>query len=70
MNKTLWIHDKNDKITPLSDVEPLMHKNLSHIEYMITSGLGHSRIYKEEEVIEKLVTFLNSESESMDVPNV
>ena len=70
MNKTLWIHDKNDKITPLSDVEPLMDKKLSHIEYMITSGLGHSRIYKEEEVIEKLVTFLNSESESMEVPNV
>jgi hypothetical protein len=70
VNKTLWIHDKNDKITPLDDVEPLMEKQLPHIEYMITSGLGHSRIYKEEHVIEKVVAFLNSESESMVVPNV
>ena len=49
---------------------PLMDKQLPHIEYMITSGLGHSRIYKEELVIEKVVTFLNSDSETMEVSNV
>ena len=69
-NKTLWIHDKNDKITPLADVLPLMEKQLPHIEYLITSELGHSRIYKEEYVIEKVVEFLSSGSETKEDANV
>ena len=59
-NKILWIHDQNDKITPLKDVQPLIEENPSHIEFVITSGLGHSRIYKEEKVIDKVVDFLNN----------
>ena len=59
-NKILWAHDKKDKITPLSDVLPLIDQNLGHIEFFITTGYGHSRIYKEEIVIEKVVDFLNN----------
>lgn len=59
-NKILWVHDQNDKITPLADVQPLIDQHPSHVEFVITSGLGHSRIYKEEKVIEKVVNFLNA----------
>jgi pimeloyl-ACP methyl ester carboxylesterase len=57
-NKILWVHDKNDKITPLSDMEPLMNDQLSHVEFIITEGFGHSRIYKEKEVIGSVIAFL------------
>lgn len=59
-NKILWVHDQNDKITPLSDVQPLIDQHPSHVEFVITNGLGHSRIYKEEKVIDKVVDFLNA----------
>lgn len=59
-NKILWVHDQNDKITPLSDVQPLIDKHPRHVEFVITNGLGHSRIYKEEKVIDRVVDFLNT----------
>ncbi|MEN9951981.1 MAG: hypothetical protein RLZZ520_249 [Bacteroidota bacterium] len=58
-NQILWVHDQNDKITPLADVQPLIDQQPSHVEFVITNGLGHSRIYKEEKVIDKVVDFLN-----------
>jgi pimeloyl-ACP methyl ester carboxylesterase len=60
-NEILWIHDKNDRITPLQDVHPIMEQNLSHIRFLITEGLGHSRIYKEKEVVEKVVSFITNQ---------
>lgn len=57
-NNILWIHDTHDKITPLADAQPLIDQRLAHVEFMVTSGLGHSRIYKDEKVIEKVVDFL------------
>jgi len=59
-NKILWVHDQNDKITPLSDVQPLIDQHPSHVEFVITNGLGHSQIYKEEKVIDRVVDFLNT----------
>jgi pimeloyl-ACP methyl ester carboxylesterase len=59
-NKILWVHDQNDKITPLSDVQPLIDQHPRHVEFVITNGLGHSRIYKEEKVIDRVVDFLNT----------
>jgi pimeloyl-ACP methyl ester carboxylesterase len=59
-NEILWLHDQNDKITPLADVQPLIDQHLVHVEFVITNGLGHSRIYKEQIVIDKVVDFLNA----------
>lgn len=58
-NDILWVHDRNDKITPLKDVQPLMDQHPAHIEFKVTEGLGHSRIYKNDQVIEHIVGFLN-----------
>ncbi|TCJ19186.1 alpha/beta hydrolase [Flaviaesturariibacter flavus] len=57
----LWIHDEDDDLTPLSDVEPLRRKNLPHIHFYITKGLGHRRIYRDPEVVARVVEFLASE---------
>jgi len=54
----LWIHDSGDTITPLRDVQPLMDKKHPHIQFLLTEGLGHRRIYRDEKVIEAITTFL------------
>jgi pimeloyl-ACP methyl ester carboxylesterase len=54
----LWIHDEEDKITPMADVQKVIDDNHSNIEYMITRGLGHRRIYRDKNVKEKVISFL------------
>lgn len=55
---TLWIHDEEDKLTPFNDMKHMLEKQLTHIEFKITKGLGHS-LYRDKEIAEKIVTFLS-----------
>lgn len=43
----LWVHDKDDKICIFDDVVPVMEEKRPNIQFVITEGLGHSKIYKE-----------------------
>jgi pimeloyl-ACP methyl ester carboxylesterase len=54
----LWVHDREDEITPLKDVALLMEQNLSHVSFVITEGLGHKKIYRDSAVIKAVVDFL------------
>lgn len=54
----LWIHDEDDDVTPLKDVLPIKSAAPENIEFMITSGWGHRRIYRENKVLKKVVGFL------------
>lgn len=54
---TLWVHDKEDTITPYDHVHPLTLKNLPHIHFEITQGLGHS-LYNETEVMNRVVAWI------------
>jgi len=54
----LWIHDEEDNITPISDVKKVIADNHSNIEFMITQGLGHRRIYRDNSVRKKVISFL------------
>jgi pimeloyl-ACP methyl ester carboxylesterase len=56
--QVLWIHDEEDTITPFDDVKPVMQKNAANVEFYITRGLGHRRIYKDESVQRKIQQFL------------
>ena len=56
--KTLWIHDKKDFICPFEDVIPVQKKNLPHVQFHITSGLGHNAIYRNQNVLQKIAFFL------------
>lgn len=56
--RVLWIHDAGDTITPLSDTETLRNKNYPALQFVITNGLGHRRIYRDQKVIEKIAGFL------------
>lgn len=55
---TLWLHDEDDWICPYEDILPAKKLNLSHVEFYITKGLGHSKIYRNEKVSKRIITFL------------
>ncbi len=54
----LWVQDEQDDITPYSDMLPIQQLALPNMEFMVTSGLGHRRIYRENKVVKKIVEFL------------
>ncbi|OIR13300.1 alpha/beta hydrolase family protein [mine drainage metagenome] len=54
---TLWLHDTEDFTCSFEDVLPVQKMNLPSLQFYITNGLGHSRIYKENKVIKAIVSF-------------
>jgi pimeloyl-ACP methyl ester carboxylesterase len=59
-NPVLWIHDEDDDITPIEDIKPLLDEQPENIEFMITRGLGHRKVYKDNNVVKKIISFLTS----------
>jgi len=56
--KVLWFHDEEDEITPLSDVLKVKALNYPNIEFVISKGLGHRRIYRDNHVTKAIIDFL------------
>ncbi|MCX6319212.1 MAG: alpha/beta hydrolase [Bacteroidetes bacterium] len=54
----LWHHDEEDEITPYKDVQAIQAQNHPHIQFVITKGLGHRRIYRDNKVSKAIVEFL------------
>lgn len=58
-HRFLWIHDEDDDLTPLADVKPLMLLNPKHVNFFITQGLGHRKIYRDNNVRHLILEFLS-----------
>lgn len=56
--RVLWLHDEEDDTTPVRDVFNVKKENHSHIEFVITKGLGHRRIYRDNKVAKAILDFL------------
>jgi len=56
--KVLWVHDEDDDTTPLSDVLKVKAENYPNVEFLITKGLGHRRIYRDNKVTKTIIDFL------------
>ncbi len=54
----LWLHDEDDQQTPLSDALKVKEENLPNVKFIITKGLGHSRIYRDHEITQQVIDFL------------
>lgn len=54
----LWAHDTGDAMTPFSDVQPVMNQNYPHVTFRITEGLGHRRIYRDNNTSKAIIAFL------------
>ena len=56
--QVLFLQDKEDSLTPLSDVKPIMDKNYPNFRFVISKGLGHRKIYRHEESFKTIMEFL------------
>lgn len=54
----LWFHDVEDDITPFSDAEKIKNMHLPNVEFVISKGLGHRKIYRDQHTVNKVVHFL------------
>ena len=55
---TLWLQDEEDLITPLEDALLVKGDGHPNIEFVITKGLGHRKIYRDADVLRQVVAFL------------
>ncbi len=55
----LAIHDRDDKDAVFEHLE-FMKNTAPHVETFVTEGLGHNRILRNEEVIERIRQFLST----------
>jgi predicted alpha/beta hydrolase family esterase len=56
--KILWVHDETDWVCPFEDVVPIIQQKPANIEFLITKGLGHSGIYRNQKVHDSIMYFL------------
>ena len=54
----LWVHDKEDLVCPYEDLVDFEKKAPKNIKFLITNGLGHNKVYKTPEIIDKIMAFL------------
>jgi len=57
----LWVHDAEDKVCPYKDLINFQEKAPKNINFLITKGLGHNKVYKTQAVIDKIMAFLAPE---------
>lgn len=57
----LWVHDQEDFICPYKDLEAFKNNAPTNIQFLITNGLGHNKVYKTQEVIDKIMAFLDQD---------
>ncbi len=53
----LWIHDEDDDVTLLKDALQVDNDKHPNVEFMITKGFGHRRIYRENKVVKRVLEF-------------
>jgi pimeloyl-ACP methyl ester carboxylesterase len=56
--RVLFLQDKNDDMTPIRDVEPIMAANYPNFQFIISEGLGHRRIYRDNKSTKAIIDFL------------
>jgi pimeloyl-ACP methyl ester carboxylesterase len=56
--EVLWIHDEDDEQTPWADAEKVMKDAHPNFRFMVTKGLGHRKIYRDNEVKKAVFDFL------------
>lgn len=55
--RILWFHDEDDELTPFEDALKVKEENHSHVEFIVTKGLGHRKIYRENKVVKRCIEF-------------
>ncbi len=56
--EVLWVHDKEDDVTPWLDAEKIQQDNHPNFQFLLTTGLGHRKIYRDSKVKKAVIEFL------------
>ncbi|HTI93413.1 MAG TPA: alpha/beta fold hydrolase [Puia sp.] len=56
--QVLYLQDEDDRITPLKEALLVRQDGHANIDWVITKGLGHRKIYKDAEIMKRIVDFL------------
>ncbi len=59
VRQALVVHDKNDTSVPFRSAEAIFDK-YDHVSLLVTEGLGHFRLLKNQDVIDRVVSFISS----------
>ncbi|HUQ65715.1 MAG TPA: alpha/beta hydrolase [Flavitalea sp.] len=54
----LWFHDEDDELTPIEDAIKVRDDGHTNIEFRISKGLGHRRIYRDNKIFKEAIDFL------------
>lgn len=54
----LWVHDKDDAVTPVKDALDVQQAHPVNFHFLFTSNLGHRRIYRDKDVVSAIINFL------------
>lgn len=54
----LYVQDEDDRVTPLKDALLIQQDGHTNIKFVLTKGLGHRKVYKDEETKGKIIAFL------------
>lgn len=57
--QVLWVHDEKDMVCPFEDIIEFKENAPSNINFLITNGLGHNKVYKSANVMDQIMAFLN-----------
>jgi alpha-beta hydrolase superfamily lysophospholipase len=57
-NPMLWLHDTEDRVCPFEDTATVRQLKLPNVQFVETTGLGHSKIYRDQEIQKRIVNFL------------
>jgi alpha-beta hydrolase superfamily lysophospholipase len=57
-SQVLWLHDEEDDQTPIRDALKVKKEDPSNVKFVITKGLGHSRIYTDTKMVQEIIDFL------------
>lgn len=56
--QVLFLQDRNDDMTPYKDVEPIIEAAHPNFRFIISEGLGHRRIYRDNKSFKAIIDFL------------
>lgn len=54
----LWFHDEEDELTPIGDALKVKEDKHPNVRFHISNGLGHRRIYRDNNIFRETIDFL------------
>lgn len=54
----LYVQDEGDEVISLDEAKKIRSDGHKNIRFLFTTGLGHKKVYKDQEVLDQIVDFL------------